>query len=347
MAYAVHSNCTQPRLIPGERPDMNLHPHTAFEPSCGVPDAPSAMSGLPVSTQGGSLVLSGIIYKYRGPNGKEYVGQTWREKQRISDHRCGHTKCLAFASAINKYGFHSFEYAVLHSGITDQQEMDRLEQYEIATRNTISPNGYNLRSGGMAGLMSDASRQKIKDSWRNEKKRSSIVSAMKLSANTPKRKAELRQNSINNANNPELKKRLSLSLKKAFASDAVRKKRSEQRMAQWRNLAIRQKMINGLKEMASTKEFKDRCAEILRERWKNPEYRKKMIQHSRALKMPEYAIRRIALANMSKVRCVETGIIYESLKSASESTKTNRTCISMVLSGRRNKAGGFRWEYAK
>lgn len=42
--------------MPGERPDMLEHSHTAFEPSCGVPDAPSAMSGLPASTQGGSLV---------------------------------------------------------------------------------------------------------------------------------------------------------------------------------------------------------------------------------------------------------------------------------------------------
>ncbi len=56
MTYAVHYDCTKTRLKPGERPDMNLHPHTSFEPSRGVPDSPSATSGLPVSTRNGSLV---------------------------------------------------------------------------------------------------------------------------------------------------------------------------------------------------------------------------------------------------------------------------------------------------
>lgn len=57
MAYHVHFKHTKTRLIPGERPTVNAHTHTAIEPPCGVPDrAKSATFGLPVSTQGGSLV---------------------------------------------------------------------------------------------------------------------------------------------------------------------------------------------------------------------------------------------------------------------------------------------------
>ena len=45
-----------------------------------------------------------------------------------------------------------------------------------------------------------------------------------------------------------------------------------------------------------------------------------------------------------KVICVETGIVYESVKSVEEITGINRASISMVLNGRRNKAGGYHWK---
>ena len=45
-----------------------------------------------------------------------------------------------------------------------------------------------------------------------------------------------------------------------------------------------------------------------------------------------------------KVLCVETGIIYDSGKQASELTGTCRSSISNCLNGKRNKAGGFHWK---
>lgn len=45
-----------------------------------------------------------------------------------------------------------------------------------------------------------------------------------------------------------------------------------------------------------------------------------------------------------KVLCVETGIIYDSGKQASELTGTCRSSISNCLNGKRNKAGGYHWK---
>ena len=44
-----------------------------------------------------------------------------------------------------------------------------------------------------------------------------------------------------------------------------------------------------------------------------------------------------------KVRCTETGVVYESIKDAAERTKISPNCIGSAVSG---MAGGYHWEYA-
>lgn len=46
-----------------------------------------------------------------------------------------------------------------------------------------------------------------------------------------------------------------------------------------------------------------------------------------------------------KVRCIETGIIYESMLQASEETGVNQGNISLCCRGKRKTAGGKHWEY--
>lgn len=46
------------------------------------------------------------------------------------------------------------------------------------------------------------------------------------------------------------------------------------------------------------------------------------------------------------VLCIETNEIFKSVKEASEKTGTNKAAISMVLHGRRKRAGGFTWTEA-
>lgn len=48
------------------------------------------------------------------------------------------------------------------------------------------------------------------------------------------------------------------------------------------------------------------------------------------------------------VKQIHDGVIintYESIRLASKATGTNETCISMVLHGKRKKAGGYEWAY--
>lgn len=59
--------------------------------------------------------FSGIIYMYKSPSGKYYIGQTIRPKFRKNEHvsRAFNGSELPFHRAIRKYGIDSFEYSIL------------------------------------------------------------------------------------------------------------------------------------------------------------------------------------------------------------------------------------------
>lgn len=102
-----------------------------------------------------------IIYKYTSPSGKSYVGQTKDEERRKRQHQKYHNnRCNAFANAIRKYGFDSFKYEVLERNLTIEQA-NELEAYYIKEHNALSPNGYNLESGGKNKTLHEETKRKI------------------------------------------------------------------------------------------------------------------------------------------------------------------------------------------
>ena len=87
-----------------------------------------------------------VIYKFTSPSGKSYIGQTCDFERRKKQHQS--TSCSpAFANAIDKYGFENFIEEILeeHLNIDDANIQ---ESYWIDYNNTMSPNGYNLMTGG-------------------------------------------------------------------------------------------------------------------------------------------------------------------------------------------------------
>lgn len=48
-----------------------------------------------------------------------------------------------------------------------------------------------------------------------------------------------------------------------------------------------------------------------------------------------------------KIRCVETGFVYDSLKDAAEKMQVGITAISNCLNGRSKSCVGYSWEYVK
>jgi hypothetical protein len=85
--------------------------------------------------------------------GKKYVGQTKQKLDyRLQKHRSDSKKPKSYlARAIRKHGWESFELDIVAMAFS-QEAANEKESELISTHNTLSPNGYNLTSGGHAGF---------------------------------------------------------------------------------------------------------------------------------------------------------------------------------------------------
>lgn len=97
--------------------------------------------------------------------GKVYVGQTWRPLAVRFKKHCEKNPCVKLYRAIKKYGKDAFTIKSLTIAHT-QEVADYWESYFIKKYNSIA-SGYNLRTGGSRGAVSDETRQKM-TAYRNK-----------------------------------------------------------------------------------------------------------------------------------------------------------------------------------
>jgi len=114
----------------------------------------------------------GLIYKLTSPSGNAYIGQTMRTFQWRCDHHEHDFKrylkciaegkpwrgCRALYNAFTKYGFDSFKKEVIY--VCKVSELNFHEKRLIEEHDTLTPNGYNLMTGGGVGrVMSEETRR--------------------------------------------------------------------------------------------------------------------------------------------------------------------------------------------
>jgi hypothetical protein len=116
-----------------------------------------------------------IIYKIENLiNGKLYIGQTTRSiESRFLSHSKGD---MIIGRAIKKYGIQSFKISVIDNA-TDKKVLNEKEKYWIKKLNTLSPNGYNISTGGTGGNLGELVNKKIKDTMQSEEIRKRIREA--------------------------------------------------------------------------------------------------------------------------------------------------------------------------
>jgi group I intron endonuclease len=127
------------------------------------------------------MVQTMIIYLITNvANGKQYVGQTRSTiSRRMAQHRHrAATGChYALHSAIRKYGCGYFRIDVLAKAET-LDELNALERKFIERIRTVSPNGYNLTTGGENYVRSAETRRKISNAMKGTQRcKGRVVSA--------------------------------------------------------------------------------------------------------------------------------------------------------------------------
>jgi len=139
----------------------------------------------------------GWIYQIKNiENGKSYIGQTTQHN--VATRWYEHLKTIKTASetplirAFRKYGIEKFIFQIICE--IANEKLDEKEVEEICSRNTLSPNGYNLRHGGARGKHSFESIEKIRASHIGK-------------VHSEKTKEELRQINLGNTHTAESKEK--------------------------------------------------------------------------------------------------------------------------------------------
>jgi len=131
----------------------------------------------------------GWIYLIRNKvNGKCYVGQTRQKK--VESRWAVHSRPIEqntsyIANAVRHHGWDSFETSIICE--IPNEELNVREILEIKERNTIAPNGYNLKPGGDNHETHPFVRARISASNTGKKQRPEVI-AKRTEANTGKKR---------------------------------------------------------------------------------------------------------------------------------------------------------------
>jgi len=155
-----------------------------------------------------------VVYKHTAPNGKSYIGITNHYIRRCRQHQ-KEAVCSIFHRAINKYGWENFTHEFLATGLT-LESANHFEEFYIRTHATVSPNGYNLESGGKVAKSNPITTAKIAKSNTGKKR-------------SPESKAKMSAAQKGKTHTEETKAKMSESFKGRVVSEEVRAKMSEMR----------------------------------------------------------------------------------------------------------------------
>lgn len=261
------------------------------------------------------------VYIHTSPSGKKYVGQTGEKKPEyrwknggagyLYKNNNGEYKQPAFAYAILKYGWDSFEHEIVASNLTEE-EANIFEKLFIKKLNTMNPKyGYNCRKGGSGGgELSEEVRKKLSEA--NKGKVMSEETKRKISESMKGENHYL----YGKHPSEEARRKMSESHKGYVMPEETKKKISES-----------QKGENHYR-------YGKHCSEETKK--KISEHNKGMFigaDHPMAKRVVQYDLQ----GNFVK--------IWDCIKDVEKMLNIRPANICKCCKGDRNKAGGFVWRY--
>lgn len=272
------------------------------------------------------------VYKHTNKiNGKVYIGQTCNKPERRWNKGQGYKGSTYFYLAILKYGWDNFEHEILFNCLT-LEEANKLEKELIEEYNSTDRKyGYNLRDGGLNGKMSESTkkilaekatgrvfseetRRKISESNKGKPgpmlgKKHSEESKRKISEGTRGEK------------NPNYGKRGELSpMWGKHLSEETKNKIGDANRGKKHTEEAKQKMSEGHKKYSGEN---------------HPQYGTHLSEETKD---------KISKSQGHKIRCIETGEVFQSIRKAGEIKGIDPSSICSQLKGKLKTAGGYHWE---
>lgn len=278
-------------------------------------------------------------------NGKKYIGITARKPEERWQNGRGYAKCTAFENAIQKYGWEEFLHEILFTDLT-KKEAEAKEVELILKWDTRVPNGYNLDSGGSANRqLSIITKQKIGNANRGKVYSKEVY---ERAAKTRHDNGTSLMKPVYCINTGDFFKCIGDASKhtNVLACSISACCKGKRRYAG----------VSGDGEKIRWCYAENYDIEKLKpipERNYSEMARKKMSEAHKGVKMSEQNKRALREAVCKKIKQIdittgETLNVYESIREASDITKTSYTSIVEICKGnpRRKTAGGFIWKYA-
>lgn len=247
------------------------------------------------------------IYKITNTvNGKVYVGQSVTIEQRWIQHK--NRPCNQhIKNAYTKYGISNFKFEIIHEIFeVDKKLLNELEIYYIGK--------YNSRNHdyGYNACVGGDSRAGRKMGIEERLMRGASQKGKKMSEDAKRKMSEWHKGKVVKEST---KQKLSEITKKQFSSPESRQLAREKTNIQFQSKEMRELIGIKSKEYYSKEENR---------------------QHQREMKRRK----------MKPIRCIETGIVYESIRDAHRKTGAQRCSIKTACE-KNGTAIGLHWEYLK
>lgn len=299
--------------------------------------------------------MSYCVYKHTFPNGKVYIGITsvnpedrWKNGYGyLGKNKNGEYRQPLMARAILKYNWEDILHDIVYSNLTkeeaEQKEIELILKYQSNKKQF----GYNIENGGNAtGKISDETKTKISES--NKGRKLSVDHRKKISESNKNRNvSEETKKKISEANSGERHhcygKHLSEETKNKISETNKGRKHSEETKAKISETKIGCK--NHFYGKHHSEETKEKLSKANRGE-NNHNYGKHLSEETKR----KISNSRKGVSNTSrkrKVRCIETGEVYESVTCAGKEIGISYSNISSVCNGKAKTAGGYHWEYVE
>lgn len=278
------------------------------------------------------------VYKLTDPEGKIYIGCTGTSVEKRWRKGRGYRRGLPIREAILHYGWKNFQHEILCENLT-KEEAEKLEKWFIDWYDSTDPaKGYNRFLGGLGkgAHMSEFT------------KKLSSEAKYRLYDEHPEIKEKIRQTvKAAFASDPDYRRRVGKGVLKAYEKDPnLRKRMSEKAERLWRDPTYRERTSAGRREVCVMNfDLAERTQASHKSYYNTHPKRREEISLQMRTYLSDPANRAFVVSDSraKPVRCVETGVVYPSQRSAEKDT--GFAGIHKACSGRQSTAGGYHWCY--
>lgn len=255
-------------------------------------------------------------------NGKVYIGQTQNFYCRMRQYaRFESNRKRTIVKALAKYGFDNFDISILEK-VDDVAKLDDREQFWMDYYNSYDKDiGYNIckESGTSRGY----------SHTEEDKQRMSEIAKERFRQHPEKMPKGEKNPMYGRTVSKETREKMS-------------KSRQGNQNAKGKTWKLKPEFVENRRKRALGN--KNCLGRKISEK-----HRARIIESNQIRGVSEETKKKISEANKGKsakkVRCVETGIVYDSITRAGEAINRSSSGISACLKGKMKTCGGYHWEY--